>query len=228
MKEKLLLIDDEKDILQLLEYNLTKNGFAVDSALSGEEAIEKVRTNSYDLILLDLMLPGIDGLEICRMIKKDEDKSRIPIVMLTARGEEADIVAGLELGADDYITKPFSPRVLLSRVKAVLRRSKTKTRDEKEIIQRGNLVIHPGKHEVTYAGKKVNLTFLEFRILSVLAKRPGWVMTRYQIVDAARGDGVTVTDRTVDVHIVSLRKKLGKAAEYIDTVRGVGYRFKED
>lgn len=228
MKEKLLLIDDEKDILQLLEYNLTKSGFATDSALSGEDAIEKVRANSYDLILLDLMLPGIDGLEICRLIKKDEAKSHIPIVMLTARGEEADIVAGLELGADDYITKPFSPRVLLSRVKAVLRRSKTKAGDEKEIIQRGNLVIHPGKHEVTCAGKKVNLTFLEFRILSVLAKRPGWVMTRYQIVDAARGDGVTVTDRSVDVHIVSLRKKLGKAADYIDTVRGVGYRFKEE
>jgi two-component system alkaline phosphatase synthesis response regulator PhoP len=173
------------------------------------------------------MLPGIDGLEICRKIKEDKTKSHIPIIMLTAKGEEADIVAGLELGADDYITKPFSTRVLLSRIKALLRRSKAKQDDEKPVIERGKLVIHLGRHEVTFRNKPIPLTYLEFRILTALAKRPGWVMTRYQIVDAARGNGVTVTDRSVDVHVVSLRKKLGDASELIETVRGVGYKFKE-
>ena len=228
MKEKILVIDDEKDILKLIDYNLTKNGYHADGVTTGEAALEKIKDHDFDLILLDLMLPGIDGLEICRKIKEDKTKSHIPIIMLTAKGEEADIVAGLELGADDYITKPFSTRVLLSRIKALLRRSKAKLDDEKPFIERGKLVIHLGRHEVTYRNKPIPLTYLEFRILTALAKRPGWVMTRYQIVDAARGNGVTVTDRTVDVHVVSLIKKLGDASDLIETVRGVGYKFKEN
>lgn len=228
MKTNILVIDDEKDILSLIEYNLTKNGFRADCVTSGEAALDKIKSNNYDLILLDLMLPGIDGLELCKTIKEDKSKAHIPIIMLTAKGEEADIVTGLELGADDYITKPFSPRVLLSRIKALLRRTKAVQEDEKPVIERGKLVIHIGRHEVTYKNKVVPLTFLEFRILTTLAKRPGWVMTRYQIVDAARGNGVTVTDRTVDVHVVSLRKKLGDASELIETVRGVGYKFREN
>jgi two-component system phosphate regulon response regulator PhoB len=227
MKEKILVIDDERDILELIDYNLTKNGYIVNCVTSGEEALEKINETNFDLILLDLMLPGIDGLEICRTIKADRSKLHIPVVMLTAKGEEADIVAGLELGADDYMTKPFSTRVLLSRIKAVLRRNKLSRDDDKAVIQRGDLLIHLGRHEVSYKGKPVELTYLELRILTALAKRPGWVMTRYQIVDAARGNGVTVTDRSVDVHIVSLRKKLGDASHLIETVRGIGYKFKD-
>ncbi|MGH2574865.1 MAG: response regulator transcription factor [Ignavibacteria bacterium] len=227
MKEKILIIDDERDILEFIEYNLSKNGYKVSSVTSGEEALEKVKENNFDLILLDLMLPGIDGLEICKTIKADKSKAKIPIIMLTAKGEESDIVTGLELGADDYITKPFSPRVLLSRIKAILRRSISKEVEEKPVIERGELTIHLGRYEVLFKSKPIQLTHLEFQILTALAKRPGWVMTRYQIVDSARGNGVSVTDRTVDVHIVSLRKKLGEAAEYIETVRGVGYKFKE-
>lgn len=227
MNEKIIIVDDEKDILELIEYNLNKNGYKTSTAGSGEEALNKIKDSNFDLILLDLMLPGMDGLEVCKKLKADKDKSKIPVIMLTAKGEEADIVTGLELGAEDYITKPFSPRVLLSRIKTILRRKSDKTEEEEIVIDRGDLVIHSGRYEVTYKKKQIKLTHLEFRILTALAKRPGWVMTRYQIVDSARGDGITVTDRTVDVHIVSLRKKLKEASEYIETVRGVGYRFKE-
>jgi two-component system alkaline phosphatase synthesis response regulator PhoP len=227
MKENILVVDDERDILELIEYNLTKNGYRVKTASSGEEALELFRDNEYDLIILDLMLPGVDGLDICKIIKADNKKAHIPIVMVTAKAEEADRVAGLEIGADHYVTKPFSPRELLAIVKATLRRKPIKTEEEKTIIERGDLVIHTGRHEVTLKEKHIDLTYLEFRILLALAKKPGWVMTRYQIVDAARGDGVSVTDRSVDVHIVSLRKKLGSETEYIETVRGVGYKFKE-
>jgi two-component system alkaline phosphatase synthesis response regulator PhoP len=189
--------------------------------------LELFRDNEYDLVILDLMLPGVDGLDICKIIKADKKKAHIPIVMVTAKAEEADRVAGLEIGADHYVTKPFSPRELLAIVKATLRRKPIKAEEEKTVIQRGDLVIHTGRHEVTLKEKHIDLTYLEFRILLALANKPGWVMTRYQIVDAARGDGVTVTDRSVDVHIVSLRKKLGSEMEYIETVRGVGYKFKE-
>jgi two-component system phosphate regulon response regulator PhoB len=227
MKENILVVDDEKDILELIDYNLSKNGYRVKTSTSGEDALELVKWNDYDLIILDLMLPGVDGLDLCKMIKADKQKAHIPIVMVTAKAEEADRVAGLEIGADHYVTKPFSPRELLAIVKATLRRKPVKAEEEKPVIERGDLIIHTGRHEVTVNGKPVELTHLEFQILLTLAKKPGWVMTRYQIVDAARGDGVTVTDRSVDVHIVSLRKKLGSETEYIETVRGVGYKFKE-
>lgn len=227
MKEKILVVDDEKDILELIDYNLTKNGYRVKTSSTGEEALELVKENDYDLIILDLMLPGVDGFDITKIIKADKQKAGIPIVMVTAKADEADKVAGLEIGADHYVTKPFSPRELLAIVKATLRRRPPKEEEEKPIIERGDLKIHTGRHEVTIKGKQIDLTHLEFRILLTLAKKPGWVMTRYQIVDATRGEGVSVTDRSIDVHIVSLRKKLGEENEYIETVRGVGYKFRE-
>ncbi len=227
MKEKILVVDDEKDILELIDYNLTKNGCMVKTASTGEDALELVKENDYDLIILDLMLPGVDGFDITKIIKADKQKAGIPIVMVTAKADEADKVAGLEIGADHYVTKPFSPRELLAIVKATLRRRPPKEEEEKPVIERGDLKIHTGRHEVTIKGVHIDLTHLEFRILLTLAKKPGWVMTRYQIVDATRGEGVSVTDRSIDVHIVSLRKKLGEENEYIETVRGVGYKFRE-
>ena len=228
MKEKILVVDDETDILELIDFNLTKNGYRVRTVTSGEEALDLIKENDYDLIILDLMLPGVDGFDICKIIKADKHKSNIPIVMVTAKADEADKVAGLEIGADHYVTKPFSPRELLAIVKATLRRKPPKQEEEKQVIERGDLKIHVGRHEVTLKGEPVELTHLEFRILLALAKKPGWVMTRYQIVDATRGEGISVTDRSVDVHIVSLRKKLGEEANFIETVRGVGYKFKEN
>jgi len=225
-KEKILVVDDEEDILELLKFKLSREGYQVTCAASGEEALSCVRSGTPDLIVLDLMLPGIDGIEVTRELKNDPDTKNIPIVMLTAKGEEADIVTGLELGADDYITKPFSPRILIARVKAVLRRKKKESQDKTEVIQIHNLVIHPGRHEVIVNGDPVQLTFTEFGILNYLARRPGWVFTRSQIVDQVRGEDYYVTDRSVDVQIVGLRKKLGPAGKYIETVRGVGYRFK--
>lgn len=228
MKEKILVVDDEKDILELIDFNLSKNGYRVRTVTSGEEALDLIKENDYDLIILDLMLPGVDGFDITKIIKADKHKANIPIVMVTAKADEADKVAGLEIGADHYVTKPFSPRELLAIVKATLRRKPVKHEEEKQVIERGDLKIHVGRHEVTLKGEPVELTHLEFRILLALAKKPGWVMTRYQIVDATRGEGISVTDRSVDVHIVSLRKKLGEEANFIETVRGVGYKFKEN
>jgi two-component system alkaline phosphatase synthesis response regulator PhoP len=226
-KENILVVDDEKEILELLEYNLKRDGYGVSLVKSGEEAMERVKTGLPDLILLDLMLPGMDGLEVCRILKNDSRTSHIPIVMLTAKGEEADIVAGLELGADDYVTKPFSPRVLTARVKAVLRRKGREPADEKKVVKAGDIVIDKSRHEVTVAGKPVTLTFTEFEILRFLAARPGRVFTRYQIIDAIRQSEYAVTDRSVDVQIVALRRKLGARGNQIETVRGVGYRYKE-
>ncbi len=173
------------------------------------------------------MLPGLDGLEVCKILKTDPKTRQIPVIMLTAKGEEPDIVTGLELGADDYVTKPFSPRVLSARVKAVLRRKTAEPTNDKSVLKIHDLVIHPGRHEVLAAENPVDLTHTEFRILHLLARRPGWVFTRYQIINGVQGEDVAVTDRSVDVHIVSLRRKLGRCGEYIETIRGVGYRFKE-
>ena len=226
-KQKILAVDDEEDILELLRFNLTKEGFAVVCAVSGEEALEFARLERPDVILLDLLLPGIDGLEVARRLKNDASTKEIPVIMVTAKGEEADIVAGLEVGAEDYITKPFSRKVLIARVRAVLRRKAAAPADDKEVLAVHDLLIHPGRREVLVKGKPVPLTFTEFGILNFLARRPGWVFTRSQIVDAVRGDEYFVTDRAVDVQIVGLRKKLGSAAKAIETVRGVGYRFKE-
>ncbi len=225
-KEKILVVDDEEDILELLKFKLSREGYQVTCAASGEEALSCVRLETPHLIVLDLMLPGIDGIEVTRELKNDPDTKDIPIVMLTAKGEEADIVTGLELGADDYITKPFSPRILLARVRAVLRRKGQESQDKTSVIQTHNLLIHPGRHEVRVNGDPVELTFTEFGILHYLARRPGWVFTRSQIVDEVRGEDYYVTDRSVDVQIVGLRRKLGPAGKYIETVRGVGYRFK--
>lgn len=228
-KEKILVIEDEEDILALIHFNLVKAGFEVECAMTGEEGFAKVREHNPDLVFLDLMLPGMDGLEVCRRLRQATETQDIPIIMLTAKGEEADIVEGLELGADDYITKPFSPQILQARARAVLRRrSKSeKTDDQGQPIEIDNLYIHPGRNKVKVSGENVELTFSEFQLLCLLANRPGWVFTRTQIVDAIHGEGYAVTDRAVDVQIVGLRKKLGTCGEYIETVRGIGYRFKE-
>ena len=226
-RERILVVDDEEDILDLLQYNLSKNGYQVTCVMTGEDALKSAKKDQPDLIVLDLMLPGIDGLEICKILKNDTSTRHIPIMMLTAKGEEADVVTGLELGADDYVAKPFSPRILLARVRAVLRRTSGETTPEEETLTVRELVIHPGRHEVLVQGMAVELTFTEFQVLYSLARRPGWVFTRNQIIDAVRGDDYPVTDRSVDVQIVGLRKKLGPCGDYIETVRGVGYRFKE-
>lgn len=225
--EKILIVDDEEDILELVAYNLAKEGYRTLKAATGEDALSMSRTESPDLIVLDLMLPGIDGLAVMKALKADTDTRGIPTVMLTAKGEEADIVAGLELGADDYIVKPFSPRVLLARIHAVLRRKPETGKEPSATLHIHDLEIHQGRRRVLAGGKPVDLTFTEFQILSFLAARPGWVFTRTQIVDAVRGNSYPVTDRSVDVQIVGLRKKLGPCGKYIETVRGVGYRFSE-
>jgi two-component system alkaline phosphatase synthesis response regulator PhoP len=226
-KETILVVDDEEDILELVRYNLAREGYQVICAISGEKALEKAKNENLDLMILDLMLTGIDGLEVARRLKQKEKTSHIPIIMLTAKGEEADIVAGLELGADDYVTKPFSPRILMARVKAVLRRQTAEEENPEEIIHIHQLTIDPRRRHVLAGRESIDLTFSEFQILYFLARRPGWVFTRSQIVDAVRGDDYPVTDRSVDVQIVALRKKLDTFAHYIETVRGVGYRFKE-
>ncbi len=226
-KEKILVVDDEEDILELLRYNLLREGYNVSCAASGEEALRLAQSEIPDLLVQDLMLPGIDGLEVTKILKNDSRTKDIPIVMLTAKGEEADIVTGLELGADDYITKPFSPRVLVARVRAVLRRKVKEYKEETPVLRIHDIVIHPGRHEVLVNDKPVQLTLTEFGILHYLARRPGWVFTRSQIMDAVKGEDYFVTDRSVDVQIVGLRKKLCNAGKYIETVRGVGYRFKE-
>lgn len=226
-KKEIFVVEDEEGILELLRYNLTREGFAVSSAADGEDAVAAIPRKLPDLILLDLMLPGLDGLGVCRALKKNPKTAGIPIVMVTAKGEESDIVAGLELGADDYITKPFSMKVLVARVRTILRRKEERAADKNAVIRIHDLVINPGRHEVLVKGKPVEMTASELKILHYLASRPGWVMTRQQIVDAVRGEDYAVTDRSVDVQIVGLRKKLGARAELIETVRGVGYRFKE-
>ncbi|WP_029914413.1 response regulator [Pelobacter seleniigenes] len=228
-KKTVLIVEDEEDILALLHFNLMKADFNVICASCGEEGLKSVISSQPDLVLLDLMLPGIDGLEICRRLRADEATRNIPIIMLTAKGEESDVVKGLELGADDYVTKPFSIKVLLARIQAVLRRRKEESsQQEQDELVFDQLAIHRGRNLVQVEGKSVDLTFTEFRVLVALASRPGWVFTRYQIVNAVRGEDYAVTDRAVDVQIAGLRKKLGSCGNYIETVRGVGYRFRED
>ncbi len=225
-RKTILVVDDEEDILELVKFNLTREGFDVETATTGEDALQKAIDRIPDLILLDLMLPGIDGLDVTRKLRADDRTRKIPIIMLTAKDGEADVVAGLELGADDYITKPFSPRILMARVKATLRRYHQPIAAESEIIKIHEIVIHPGRREVRLNGRPVDLTYTEFQLLHYLSRRPGWVATRYQIVDAVRGYDYPVTERSVDVQVVGLRKKLGKFGSYIETVRGVGYRMK--
>lgn len=226
-KEHVLIIEDEEDIQELIAYNLGKEGYQTTRAGSGEEGLRAAKTKQPNLIVLDIMLPGMDGLEICKLLKADAKTQHIPVVMLTAKGEESDVITGLELGADDYIVKPFSPKVLIARVRTILRRKSKQEMNDGSTISMHDMTIHPGRHEVIIKGKPIDLTLTEFRILQLLARRPGWVYTRYQIVNDIRGDEVLVTDRAVDVQIVGLRKKLGTFGKYIETVRGVGYKFKE-
>jgi two-component system alkaline phosphatase synthesis response regulator PhoP len=225
--ERVLVVDDEEDLLELMRYNLGKEGYQVRCVATGESAIQEAKSYLPDLVLLDLMLPAVDGLAVCKILKSDPLTQHIPIVMVTAKTEEADVVTGLELGADDYITKPFSPRVLLARVRAVLRRKAKASLDDPTAIKIHELVIHPGRHEVLLRGEPVDLTFTEFRLLQFLARKPGWAFSRNQIVDAVKGEDYPVTERSVDVQVAGLRKKLGALGSYIETVRGVGYRFRE-
>ncbi len=225
-RERILVVDDEEDLLELVSYNLGREGFRLECVATGEAALAAARKNLPDLIVLDLLLPGVDGLEICRRLKNDERTRHIPIIMLTAKGDESDMVTGLEMGADDYMTKPFSPRVLLARIKAILRR-KAKDLSDDSTVQVRDMVIHPGRHEVLLNGNALELTFTEFRLLHFLARKPGWTYSRSQIVDAVKGEDYPVTERSVDVQVAGLRKKLGEWGQNIETVRGVGYRFKE-
>jgi two-component system phosphate regulon response regulator PhoB len=224
--EKILIVDDEEDVLELVRYNLDKNGYKVETAATGEQALAKARAKLPDLIILDLMLPGIDGLDVCKKLKNDTKTQNIPVIMLTAKGEETDIVTGLELGADDYVTKPFSPKVLIARIRRILQRPIARNL-EKASVKIHEMAIDPSRREVLIKNKPVELTFTEFNILYTLAKKPGMVFTRYQIVDSIHGEDYLVTDRAIDVQIVSLRKKLGVYEKYIETVRGVGYRFRD-
>ncbi|MBL8826351.1 MAG: response regulator transcription factor [Planctomycetaceae bacterium] len=226
-RERVLVVDDEEDLLELINYNLSKEGFRVTCVASGERALKEAQTLLPDVIVLDLLLPRVDGLEVCRQLKSDPKTKHIPVIMLTAKTEEADVVTGLEIGADDYMTKPFSPRVLLARLRAVLRRKAQPDEGEQQVIRVEELLIHPGRHEVTLAGEQLTLTYTEFRLLQFLAAKPGWAFTRNQIVDAVKGEDYPVTERSVDVQVTGLRKKLGDYAHYIETVRGVGYRFKK-
>lgn len=225
-KGKILVVDDEEDILEIVRYNLEREGYSVTCVESGEEGITQARTFLPDLIVLDLMLPGMDGLNVCKVLKKDSKTASIPIIMLTAKGEESDIVSGLEMGADDYMAKPFSPKILIARVRSLLRR--VMENDEipsGDVLKRGNLVIDSSRREAKLNGKELNLTFSEFEMLKLLARRPGWVYTRSQIVNETKGSDYPVTERAIDVQIVGLRKKLGKFGDMVETVRGVGYRF---
>lgn len=227
MNEKILVVDDEESILELVAFNLTQAGFRPITTKDGLEGLEMARRDKPDLIVLDVMLPGLDGLEICRVLRKETD---IPILMLTARKTESDKVIGLDLGADDYLTKPFSPRELVARIKAVMRRSGSEALSSPNILERGELVINPAKHEVFVRGEKIVLTFKEFELLKLLASHPGRVFTREYLLERLWDDGIFSDTRTIDVHIRHLREKVEAnpgVPEYIQTVRGLGYKFKE-
>lgn len=230
-KFRILIVEDDADIQQLVSYNLIKAGYNVTCADTGEEALQVLSNEPIDAMLLDLMLPGKDGMEVCSIVRESEKTRALPIIMLTAKGEEDDVVSGLDYGADDYVTKPFSPRVLLARIEAVLRRKPDKQEGELSNEDDGILLhsmeIHPGRHEVRIEGEKIHLTITEFTILTLLASRPGWVFSRQQIIDHVRGYDYMITPRAVDVQIFGLRKKLGMSGSCIETVRGIGYRIKE-
>lgn len=229
-KPSILVVEDDTDIQQLVSYNLIKSGFNVTCADSGEEALQLLGRELFDAMVLDLMLPGKDGNEVCRAVRNQESTRAIPIIMLTAKSEEDDIVSGLECGADDYVTKPFTPRVLIARLEAALRRTPEHQPDFDDtagVIIRHGMEIHPGRHEVRVNGEEVHLTASEFTILELLANRPGWVFSRQQIIDQVRGYDYSITPRAVDVQIFGLRKKLGPSGSCIETVRGIGYRIRE-
>ncbi len=229
-KEQILIVEDDENIQQLVGYNLNKAGFQVGYADNGEQALALIKADHPDLIVLDLMLPGLNGLEICQAVRNDNNTRDIPIIMLTAKSEEDDIATGLDMGADDYITKPFSPKILVSRVKAALRRQVGQSSDEAQEkqgpIKAHNLVIDPQRHEVLVDGVAITLTVTEYGILALLTKHPGWVFSRQQIIDAIRGYDYVITPRAVDVQVFGLRKKLGETGSLVETVRGIGYRLK--
>jgi len=225
-KGTILVIDDEPDLIELVQFNLQKDGYEVIVAKNGQAGLEIAQKHLPDMIVLDLMMPGIDGLEVCRQLRSDARTRLIPMIMLTAKSAEADRIVGLELGADDYITKPFSPRELLARVRALLRRA-TSTQETPTVIRQADVMIDVTRHEVTSAGKQVDLTPTEFRILQFIIARPGRVLSREQIIDAAVGSEMAVFDRTIDVHIAAIRRKLGKAGDRIETIRGFGYKWRE-
>ncbi len=226
--EKIVVIEDEDDILEVIAYNLKREGYEVVTSTSGEDGLEKIEKSSPHLVVLDLMLPEIDGIELCRKLKSDPLTRAIPVIMVTAKGEESDVVLGLGVGADDYITKPFSPRELVARVKAVLRRSHTRPEGEsRERIARGGVVIDPQRHDVQVDGEPVTLTATEFRLLHFLASHPGRVFTRDHLLSRVIGEDAIVIDRNIDVHVRAIRKKLSRHRELIETIRGVGYRFKD-
>ncbi len=224
---RILVIDDEKDLIELVRYNLEKEGYAVRSAQDGESGLAAAKKDLPDLILVDLMLPGIDGLDVCRALRSDDRTARIPVIMLTAKSDESDRVLGLELGADDYVTKPFSPRELLARIKAVMRRSSS-AQPASDLIRRGTLTIDMTRRTVTCAGEPILLTATEFRLLHYFASHSGHVFSRAQLIDGAMGRDVSVEERTIDVHITGLRRKLGNCGDWIETVRGFGYRFRDE
>ena len=226
-KMDVIVVEDDEDILELISYNLRREGFNVVGYLSGEEGLARIKNDAPDIVLLDLMLPGVDGLEVCKMIKSEPVTRSIPVIMISARGSETDIISGLELGADDYITKPFSPKILVSRTRAVLRRYQDTVVEAETTVTVHELHIDPVKFQIRLAGSPLDLTRDEFQLLLFFARHPGWVFTRYQIVDSIKGEDYVVTERAVDVRIAGLRKKLGAYSDYIETVRGVGYRFKE-
>ena len=228
-KVKIVIIEDEPDIIEVMSYNLKREGFLVSSSRRGDEGLSLVRKQSPALVLLDLMLPGTDGLSVCQQLKADPMTREIPIIMVSAKGEESDVVIGLGLGADDYIAKPFSPRELLARVKAVLRRSLLQQDQQKEQqksrLQIDELTIDALRHEVVISGEPIKLTATEFKLLYQLAAQPGRAFSREQLLNRVIGDGVVVVDRNIDVHVRSVRKKLGDYSRMIETIRGVGYRF---
>ena len=227
-REKIVVIEDEADILELIEYNLAREGYRVTACSDGEQGLHAARKADPDLILLDVMLPGIDGFEVCRQLRRDPLTRSVPVVFLTAKAEEADVILGLGLGADDYVAKPFRPRELIARVQAVLRRGPSRGEEPSgERLVRGDLVIDMVRHEVMARGENVVLTPTEMRLLHLLASHPGRVFTRAHLLSRVIGEDAIVTDRNVDVHIRGIRQKLGELREVIETVRGVGYRFKD-
>lgn len=229
-RQKILVVEDEPDILEVLEYNLSREGYRVLTARDGEVGLKQARAELPDALVLDLMLPGMDGLEICRRLRADEVTRALPILMVTAKGEEADVVVGLGLGADDYIPKPFSPRELIARLRAVLRRAQAapSRNGDGDRLEFSGLVIDRARHEVVVRGEPVTFTPTELRLLHFLAAHPGRVLTRDQLLSRAIGEHAVVLDRNVDVHVRSIRKKLGEERERLETVRGVGYRFRDD
>jgi two-component system phosphate regulon response regulator PhoB len=225
--EIILVIEDDTAIRELLRHNLEREGYKVLLASDGKNGLATAQTAHPQAVILDLMLPGLDGLEVCRELKRRTDTARIPVLMLTAKSEESDVVTGLEVGAEDYVAKPFSVKVVIARLRALLRRHRAVPDENDRVLQVRDLVIDPGRHEVLAKGKPIDLTFTEFRLIHLLGSRPGRVFSREQIVDGVRGEDYAVTDRAVDVQIVGLRRKLGIRGDYIETVRGVGYRFRD-